>query len=86
MCSELFFLLIFPFGMNFKWRNYNYLVLQHLEKYGIPVPNYALVNREYPYQELDYFIEQEDFVEVHGKRFLKPFVEKPVNGNSCIFT
>ncbi|MCH1922405.1 hypothetical protein L9G15_23650, partial [Shewanella sp. A3A] len=52
-----------------------------LEKYGIPVPNYALVNREYPYQELDYFIEQEDFVEVHGKRFMKPFVEKPVNGD-----
>jgi inositol-hexakisphosphate/diphosphoinositol-pentakisphosphate 1-kinase len=56
-------------------------MFKHLEKYGIPVPNYALVNREYPYQELDYFIEQEDFVEVHGKRFLKPFVEKPVNGN-----
>ncbi|ONM07828.1 Phosphoglycerate mutase-like family protein [Zea mays] len=51
------------------------------EKYGIPVPSYALVNREYPDQELDYFIEQEDFVEVHGKRFLKPFVEKPVNGD-----
>uniref|UniRef100_A0A0E0GS37 Inositol hexakisphosphate and diphosphoinositol-pentakisphosphate kinase n=4 Tax=Oryza TaxID=4527 RepID=A0A0E0GS37_ORYNI len=56
-------------------------VYEHLEKYGIPVPNYALVNREYPYQELDYFIEQEDFVEVHGKRFMKPFVEKPVNGD-----
>ena len=85
-CVLSYFLLTPPFGTNFKWRNYNYLVLQHLEKYGIPVPNYALVNREYPYQELDYFIEQEDFVEVHGKRFLKPFVEKPVNGNSCIFT
>nr|CAB3498920.1 unnamed protein product [Digitaria exilis] len=59
-------------------------VYEHLEKYGIPVPDYALVNREYPYQELDYFIEQEDFVEVHGKRFLKPFVEKPVNGNSSL--
>ncbi|GJM96235.1 hypothetical protein PR202_ga13053 [Eleusine coracana subsp. coracana] len=56
-------------------------MFKHLEKYGIPVPNYALVNREYPYQELDYFIEQEDFVEVHGKRFWKPFVEKPVNGD-----
>ncbi|VAH95592.1 unnamed protein product [Triticum turgidum subsp. durum] len=54
---------------------------KHLEKYGIPVPNYALVNREYPYQELDHFIEQEDFVEIHGKRFLKPFVEKPANGD-----
>jgi hypothetical protein len=60
-------------------------ILKHLEKYGIPVPSYALVNREFPYQELDHFIEQEDFVEIHGKRFLKPFVEKPANGNMPIF-
>ncbi|KAG1347522.1 inositol hexakisphosphate and diphosphoinositol-pentakisphosphate kinase VIP2 [Cocos nucifera] len=56
-------------------------VYERLEMFGIPVPNYALVNREYPYQELDYFVEQEDFVEVHGKRFWKPFVEKPVDGD-----
>ncbi|CAL5431284.1 unnamed protein product [Camellia sinensis] len=31
------------------------------------------------YQELDYFVEEEDFIEVHGNRFWKPFVEKPVN-------
>ncbi|KAH9676315.1 Inositol hexakisphosphate and diphosphoinositol-pentakisphosphate kinase VIP2 [Citrus sinensis] len=55
-------------------------VYEQLEKYGIPVPRYALVNREVPYQELDYFIEEEDFVEVHGNRFWKPFVEKPVHG------
>lgn len=48
--------------------------------YGIPVPRYALVNREVPYQDLHYFIEEEDFVEVHGERFWKPFVEKPVDG------
>lgn len=48
--------------------------------YDIPVPSYALVNRDIPYQELDYFVEQEDFVEVHGKRFWKPFVEKPIHG------
>ena len=48
--------------------------------FGIPVPRYALVNRVFPYQELDYFIEEEDFVEVHGSRFWKPFVEKPVDG------
>lgn len=53
---------------------------KHLEMFGIPVPRYALVNREYPYQELDYFIEEEDFVEVNGMRFWKPFVEKPVDG------
>lgn len=50
--------------------------------FGVPVPNYALVNREYPYQELEYFVEQEDFVEVHGKRFWKPFVEKPIDGET----
>ncbi|XP_019709957.1 inositol hexakisphosphate and diphosphoinositol-pentakisphosphate kinase VIP2 isoform X2 [Elaeis guineensis] len=56
-------------------------VYERLKMFGIPVPNYALVNREYPYQELEYFAEQEDFVEVHGKRFWKPFVEKPVDGD-----
>lgn len=55
--------------------------------YGIPVPRYALVNREVPYQELDYFIEEEDYIEVHGNRFWKPFVEKPVDGKLVlIFT
>lgn len=48
--------------------------------YGIPVPRYAFVNRDKPYQELEYFVEEEDFVEVHGQRFWKPFVEKPVHG------
>ncbi|KAL7585321.1 hypothetical protein Lser_V15G45530 [Lactuca serriola] len=46
--------------------------------YGIPVPRYALVNRDKPYQDLEYFVEEEDFVEVHGQRFWKPFVEKHV--------
>ncbi|KAL1104324.1 hypothetical protein V6Z11_D04G059000 [Gossypium hirsutum] len=49
--------------------------------FGISVPRYALVNREETYQELDYFIEDEDYVEVHGNRFWKPFVEKPVDGD-----
>ncbi|KAJ6423566.1 hypothetical protein OIU84_024521 [Salix udensis] len=56
-------------------------VYERLEMFGIPVPRYALVNREFPYQELGYFIEEEDFVEVHGNRFWKPFVEKPVDGD-----
>ncbi|XP_010272211.1 PREDICTED: inositol hexakisphosphate and diphosphoinositol-pentakisphosphate kinase 2-like isoform X2 [Nelumbo nucifera] len=56
-------------------------VYERLEMYGIPVPRYALVNREVPYEEVDYFVEQEDFVEVHGKRFWKPFVEKPIDGD-----
>lgn len=58
--------------------------LQQLEMFGIPVPRYALVNRDYPNQELDYFIEEEDFVEVHGNRFWKPFVEKPVDGKISV--
>ncbi|KAI5443103.1 Inositol hexakisphosphate and diphosphoinositol-pentakisphosphate kinase vip2 [Lathyrus oleraceus] len=57
-------------------------VYEHLERFGIPVPRYALVIREVPYQELDYFIEEEDFVEVHGMRFWKPFVEKPVDADN----
>ncbi|XP_028247669.1 inositol hexakisphosphate and diphosphoinositol-pentakisphosphate kinase VIP1-like isoform X1 [Glycine soja] len=57
-------------------------VYEHLEKFGIHVPRYALVNREVPYQHLDYFIEEEDFVEVHGMRFWKPFVEKPIDGDN----
>lgn len=52
--------------------------------FGIPVPRYALVIREVPNQELDYFIEEEDFVEVHGQRFFKPFVEKPVDGKFVV--
>ncbi|KAI3462959.1 hypothetical protein Pfo_019622 [Paulownia fortunei] len=56
-------------------------VYERLEMYGIPLPRYALVNREFPNQELDYFIEEEDFVEVHGNRFWKPFVEKPIDGD-----
>lgn len=49
------------------------------------MPRYALVNREFPFQELDYFVEQEDFVEVHGNRFWKPFVEKPIDGEGITF-
>ncbi|KAL9660006.1 hypothetical protein QQ045_024816 [Rhodiola kirilowii] len=57
-------------------------VYERLEMFGIPVPRYALVNREVPGEEPDYFIEEEDFVEVHGERFWKPFVEKPVDGDN----
>ncbi|CAK9857717.1 unnamed protein product [Sphagnum jensenii] len=57
-------------------------VYARLDEYGIPIPTYALVNRAFPDQELDYFLEEEDFVEVHGKRIMKPFVEKPVDGDN----
>lgn len=55
-------------------------MLKRLEECGIPIPTYALVNRDHPDQELDYFTEEEDYVEVQGKRISKPFVEKPVDG------
>ncbi|XP_024521024.1 inositol hexakisphosphate and diphosphoinositol-pentakisphosphate kinase VIP1 [Selaginella moellendorffii] len=57
-------------------------VYSRLEEYGITIPNYALVNREFPNQELEYFSEEEDYIEVNGKRIFKPFVEKPVNGDN----
>ncbi|GMH30492.1 hypothetical protein Nepgr_032335 [Nepenthes gracilis] len=57
------------------------MVYEHLEMFGIPVPRYALVNREFCYQDVDYFVEEDDFVEVHGERFWKPFVEKPIDGD-----
>ncbi|KAH9556345.1 hypothetical protein CY35_07G021800 [Sphagnum magellanicum] len=52
-----------------------------LEECGIPVPPYATVNREFPYQDVDYLVEEEDYVEICGKRIMKPFVEKPVDGD-----
>ena len=51
-------------------------VYKYFQKFGIATPSYALVNKDYLYQELDNFMEKEDFVEVHGKQILKPFVEK----------
>ncbi|KAF8766151.1 hypothetical protein HU200_007649 [Digitaria exilis] len=56
-------------------------VYQQLKLYGVPVPTYAVVRREYPNQELNYFVEEDDFIEIHGKRFCKPFVEKPIDGD-----
>ncbi|XP_027930008.1 inositol hexakisphosphate and diphosphoinositol-pentakisphosphate kinase VIP2-like isoform X3 [Vigna unguiculata] len=59
-----------------NWSRNTFFMIE--EKYM----RYALVNREVPYQQLDYFIEEEDFVEVHGMRFWKPFVEKPIDGDN----
>jgi inositol hexakisphosphate/diphosphoinositol-pentakisphosphate kinase len=50
--------------------------------FGVPVPTYAVVRRLHPYEDLNYFDEHDDFIEIHGKRFWKPFVEKPIDGKS----
>ncbi|KAK7322643.1 hypothetical protein VNO77_26032 [Canavalia gladiata] len=50
--------------------------------FGISIPRCALVIREVMHQQLDYFTEEEDFVEVHGMRFWKPFMEKPVDADN----
>uniref|UniRef100_A0A803ML41 Inositol hexakisphosphate and diphosphoinositol-pentakisphosphate kinase n=1 Tax=Chenopodium quinoa TaxID=63459 RepID=A0A803ML41_CHEQI len=55
--------------------------LEKVEAYAA-LRKYALVNREFPFQEVDYFFEEDDYVEVHGERFSKPFVEKPVDGDN----
>lgn len=51
-----------------------------LEEYNIAVPNYIVVNRDQPNEDVDTFIEDEDWIELNGKRVHKPFVEKPVDG------
>ncbi|CAM0883363.1 unnamed protein product [Alopecurus aequalis] len=56
-------------------------VYEHLKLFGVPVPTYAVVRRTHPNQELNYFTEHDDFIEIHGKRFWKPFVEKPIDGD-----
>ncbi len=53
---------------------------QLLEECEIPVPPYATVNRDFPYQDVDYLVEEEDYVQIHCTRIMKPFVEKPVDG------
>ncbi|KAK8561915.1 hypothetical protein V6N12_048970 [Hibiscus sabdariffa] len=33
------------------------------------------------YREMDYFTKEKDYIEVHGNRFWKPFVEKHIDGD-----
>eukprot|EP00897_Mesotaenium_endlicherianum_P011034 jgi/Mesen1/995/ME000120S00151 len=56
-------------------------VYAKLEEHGLMTPSRIVVNREFPNQELPNFLEEEDYIEVEGKRIYKPFVEKPANGD-----
>ncbi|KAI5745620.1 hypothetical protein M8J76_012817 [Diaphorina citri] len=50
-----------------------------LEKEGIEIPRYAVLDRESPDPVKHELVESEDHVEVNGIVFNKPFVEKPVS-------
>uniref|UniRef100_A0A1B0FIZ5 Inositol hexakisphosphate and diphosphoinositol-pentakisphosphate kinase n=1 Tax=Glossina morsitans morsitans TaxID=37546 RepID=A0A1B0FIZ5_GLOMM len=50
-----------------------------LEKEGIEIPRYAVLDRDSPDPKKHELIESEDHVEVNGVIFNKPFVEKPVS-------
>ncbi|GBP04918.1 Inositol hexakisphosphate and diphosphoinositol-pentakisphosphate kinase [Eumeta japonica] len=50
-----------------------------LEKEGIEIPRYAVLDRDSPDPKQHELIESEDHVEVNGITFNKPFVEKPVS-------
>ncbi|GFO26087.1 inositol hexakisphosphate and diphosphoinositol-pentakisphosphate kinase, partial [Plakobranchus ocellatus] len=47
-----------------------------MEENNIPHPRYAVLDRDDPDCQ---FVETEDSIEVNGKLFMKPFVEKPVD-------
>ncbi|KAG8227554.1 hypothetical protein J437_LFUL000654 [Ladona fulva] len=50
-----------------------------LEKEGIEIPRYAVLDRDSPDPKDHELVESEDHVEVNGVVFNKPFVEKPVS-------
>ena len=61
---------------------YRRLVYKLLEENGIELPRYAVLNRDghgKPVPGETDIIENDDVIEVNGKVFVKPFVEKPVN-------
>lgn len=79
-------LFLYGFSSSFwtGWFALLWWLRQRLDEVGIPIPNYALVNRDFPDQEVDLFVEEEDYVEINGKRIFKPFVEKPVDGTHVL--
>ncbi|XP_065559018.1 inositol hexakisphosphate and diphosphoinositol-pentakisphosphate kinase-like [Artemia franciscana] len=64
-------------------------IYSFLEKEGIPLPRYAICNREsLNPEEHDRLTEFDDSIEINGIVFEKPFVEKPMSAedhNICIY-
>lgn len=54
-------------------------VYQILSYYGIDKPRYAIMNRDPAAEGMCNFVEADDYIEVNGAVFHKPFVEKPVS-------
>lgn len=50
-----------------------------LDKEGIAIPRYAVLDRDSSNPKNHELVESEDHVEVNGIIFNKPFVEKPVS-------
>ncbi|ESO04589.1 hypothetical protein HELRODRAFT_149890, partial [Helobdella robusta] len=54
-------------------------VYRTLAHHGIDKPRYAVMNRDPSAEGMCQFSEADDYIEVNGSVFHKPFVEKPVN-------
>ena len=50
-----------------------------LQKEGLPVPRYAVVDRKDPNFSEGQVVEEDDQIIIYGKVFKKPFVEKPLD-------
>ncbi|XP_063710465.1 inositol hexakisphosphate and diphosphoinositol-pentakisphosphate kinase 2-like isoform X3 [Symsagittifera roscoffensis] len=54
-------------------------VYKILQKEGLPVPRYAVLDRRDPNFSDDQVVEDDDQITINGKVFKKPFVEKPMD-------
>ena len=56
-------------------------VYQTLKDHGIETPRYAICDRSDP-DNMPLFDEADDYVEINGETFYKPFVEKPLSAEN----
>ncbi|KRY74411.1 Inositol hexakisphosphate and diphosphoinositol-pentakisphosphate kinase [Trichinella pseudospiralis] len=72
-----------PYVINDVHRQYDLLsrikVYKILEKAYIELPRYTVLHREPTSSKTSTYIEHEDSIEIDGKCFNKPFVEKPIS-------